>query len=121
MKKSTKSKSIWTKAFPKQALALHPEPVKREKGRRLQRHTAKQLTDYKRLKVLMSGMICEFPECISTRNTEAHHTRGRNGNLISDNRYIKWLCRKHHNWVHANPSEARKLGLLADKGDWGKQ
>lgn len=44
--------------------------------------------------------------------TDIHHTNGRNGWRL--NRVEWWLsaCRVEHEWVKANQSEARKIGVL---------
>jgi hypothetical protein len=44
--------------------------------------------------------------------TDIHHLDGRTGERLNDDK--KWLaaCREQHQWTHAHPSEARKLGLL---------
>ena len=51
-----------------------------------------------------------------------HHVRGRDGKLQCDNRFFMAVhdydC---HPWIHANPNDARELGLLAMPGQWGKQ
>ena len=43
--------------------------------------------------------------------TDVHHMEGRGVNFL---RVEMWLpvCRKCHRWIHDNPSEARRLGLL---------
>lgn len=38
-------------------------------------------------------------------------TRGRGGS-ITDRANVIWVCRKHHGWLHRNPDEAHRLGLL---------
>lgn len=57
---------------------------------------------------------CEFPNCGSTDIT-LHHMKGRIGNDLTDDRYFKSLCLKHHNWVEENPKEAKELGLSVDR------
>lgn len=43
-----------------------------------------------------------------------HHAKGKEGSLLTDKRYFKFLCRRHHDWVHRNHKEAVKLGLSFD-------
>lgn len=53
-----------------------------------------------------------FKEEILAR--EVHHKAGRTGKLLL---YVPfWLAvsRKGHNWIHANPKEAYKLGFLIE-------
>lgn len=44
---------------------------------------------------------------------ELHHVirRGQGGGHGDEN--LRWICGDAHRWIHANPAEARKLGLLA--------
>lgn len=44
--------------------------------------------------------------------TDIHHMRGR-GKYYLDTLYWLPVCREAHLWIHANPKEARALGLLA--------
>lgn len=69
--------------------------------------------------------ICEccsliFQRGIGKRNwTESvHHTRGREGLLLFATQYYKGACLECHSWIDANRDEARKLGLLAQTGEW---
>lgn len=42
-----------------------------------------------------------------------HHVARRSqggGNTVEN---LRWLCFDGHDWVHRNPTEARRLGLLA--------
>lgn len=52
---------------------------------------------------------------------DIHHIRGRAGKLLLDERYWIGVCRNAHNLIHANQEIARKAGLLAQRGEWGKQ
>lgn len=70
------------------------------------------LKRYRRLrdKYFLDHPVCEYPECSST-NITLHHSRGRIGSFLTDKRYFKSLCPKHHSWAEENPLEAQKLGL----------
>lgn len=122
-------KAIWTRAYPKQAKALHPETA-----------TLKATEDTKKavyraieVEFMANHQACEVcPKIWSCEEikedgvafwheaTEPHHVRGRQGLLLFDVRYWLATCSKAHRWIHDNPEAARKLGLLADKGDWHK-
>lgn len=54
------------------------------------------------------------------RATQCHHQRGRRGVLLMDERYWIPVSDAGHRWIHNNPAEARKLGLLCEVGDWNK-
>lgn len=62
---------------------------------------------------------CAYPGC-TCRRVDLHHTRGRLGALLTDERYVVFLCRTHHQWVGDNPAAARKLELLCELGKWGE-
>lgn len=51
---------------------------------------------------------------------DVHHLRGRAGTLLIDRRFFKAVSRKGHRWIDANREEARKRGLLCQRGEWGK-
>jgi hypothetical protein len=46
--------------------------------------------------------------------SECHHIRGRNGELLLDERYWLPVCRKCHDWITLHGREARALGLSED-------
>lgn len=54
------------------------------------------------------------------RATEVHHTRGRIGSLLNDERFWLAVSQYGHEWIHAHPNDARKLGLLCQVGQWNK-
>ena len=51
-------------------------------------------------------------KCGASHHTEAHHRqiRGQGGQDTEENLIL--LCKKHHDWCHANPVEAEELGLI---------
>ena len=54
------------------------------------------------------------------RTESIHHVFGREGLLLFDVRGFKSACLECHRYIDAHRDEARKLGLLADAGDWNK-
>lgn len=70
-----------------------------------------------RVKEWSIGKRCAFPGC-GKRHIDCHHTRGRAGSLLMDERFWLPICRRHHLWIDLNPTEARELGLLCAKGNW---
>ncbi len=55
--------------------------------------------------------------------TEIHHTRGRIGRLLNMTEFWVPVSRKGHDWINANPAEARNrtwygLPLLCAVGQW---
>ncbi len=61
----------------------------------------------------LPGKVCEFPgvTCTSQAN-DIHHSHGRSGAMLNDQRHWWFLCRQHHSWLHSHARDARKLGLL---------
>lgn len=55
------------------------------------------------------------------RATQVHHTRGRAGRLLLDQRFWLAMSDAPHTWIHNNIAQARELGLICPKGEWGKQ
>lgn len=43
--------------------------------------------------------------------SDLHHSKGRTGDLLTDKRYFKALCRKCHGYVETHPEQAKELGL----------
>lgn len=66
----------------------------------------------------MARDLCEAntPACPSGphRGWHAHHVRRRKGQAdVHAVEGLRWVCWDGHQWAHANPAEARDLGLLA--------
>ena len=55
------------------------------------------------------------------RSTEVHHVRGRNSGLLLNERHWLPVASENHSWIHTHIKEARALGLIAARGEWGKQ
>lgn len=74
----------------------------------------KRLAEYRvvRDKYMKEHPICEARlQGCRTLSTDLHHGAGRNGELLTNLKYFKALCRNCHNWVHENDLEAQELGL----------
>lgn len=66
-----------------------------------------------------------FPACDARvlpgcrkRSEDVHHTRGRAGPLLLDERFWMPVCRHCHDWIRANVPEARARGFLCQEGQW---
>lgn len=51
------------------------------------------------------------PDCTG-RGVHAHHVRMRSQGGTDDLANLKWVCRRCHDRIHAEPAEAYDLGLL---------
>jgi hypothetical protein len=60
---------------------------------------------------------CQWPTC-NKAATDCHHSRGRAGSLISDERHFRALCREHHNLCSSEPNLARSVSMLCERGLW---
>jgi len=119
----------WTRAFPEQHKALHPERT--AAGGVKARSQSKAIRDavYDAINALYATA---HPYCAACHviwpdkireplhfRDDTHHTRGKDGLLYFDVRYFLSVCRKAHQWIDANRAEAVKLGLLSK--EWNKQ
>ena len=64
--------------------------------------------------------------CCPSPAADVHHSRGRLGDLLMDERYWVPVCRVCHDWIHSNMDAARDLvwegrPLLCARGDWNRQ
>lgn len=69
---------------------------------------------YAKYRPLRDKYMVEHPDCeiCGNRSQDLHHKAGRVGDLMSNIDYFMAVCRKHHNWIHENPKEAREKGYL---------
>lgn len=62
--------------------------------------------------------LCARIGCFNPADKSPHHSRGRAGSLLCDTRFWIALCPKCHAWVHNHPENARRAGLLCERGLW---
>ncbi len=53
--------------------------------------------------------------------SQVHHTRGRRGDLLLNQKYWMPVSDIGHRFIHDNIDMARVAGWLAEKGEWNKQ
>ena len=87
----------------------------------MKRISDRQRQRLKEYAVARGRFMQDNPNCKSCgfKATELHHLRGRVASLLTDTRYFVSLCRSCHSFAHNYPNEARKIGLLCEKGKWG--
>ena len=94
---------------PKKQTAIKPYSEKRRKESYLYSKKRKTfLSNPDNLVCIVEKAI--FNETLLT--TEIHHKKGRRGKLLNYVPYWLAISRKGHEWVHANPEKAYKLGFL---------
>ncbi|TXH10456.1 MAG: hypothetical protein E6R03_15415 [Hyphomicrobiaceae bacterium] len=84
---------------------------------------AKRMREYSKRRVWFLAMYSKCAVFGDLRSNEIHHTRGRIGRLLNDERFWVPVSRKGHEWINNNPAEARKrtwhgLPLLCAVGQW---
>lgn len=64
---------------------------------------------------LAANKLCE--RC-GKKATDVHHKRGRIGRLLCMTEHWVSACRHCHDWIGANPTQARQEGFLCELGQW---
>lgn len=98
----------------------------RKRPRLMSKSRAAQMREYAKLK---KEFLAKHKKCAiwpHKKATDLHHSKGRRGKLLLDQRYWIPLCREMHSWVHSHPGEARTMSwrgipLIAPEGEWNKQ
>ena|SRR5688572_7208891 len=83
------------------ALAEYPKKTKRQEQERL--------FEIKRKIYLKKHPLCEC-NC-GRKSKQLHHSRGRVGELLTDERYFKALSKTCHRRAELNPLWAKSIGL----------
>lgn len=127
LKKKPKKQALWKTAFPEQAVKT---PAKRKKAKRtdpeylLYKQEAREFIR----RAQQNGVKCPIVTTIEDLKlranptvTEVHHTRGRAGSLLRDQRWWLAVSRCGHNFVHENIELAREYGWICPKGEWNRR
>lgn len=102
---------IWTKGMCQKCYVMS-KPKKAIAPRSEKRKKANVIYLKARLEYLNEHQICEAKKiCNGASATEIHHKIGKIGELLYDKNFFLATCRKCHDWVEANVTEAKKLGL----------
>jgi len=49
---------------------------------------------------------------ITVQTTDVHHIKGRENDMLLDQKHWLAVSREGHQWIHNNPEESRKMGWL---------
>jgi hypothetical protein len=143
IQKKPKKKALWLTAFPEQAVKTMTKPEKLKRLRKAVRLVSKRrqavTAEYReKARAFVAAAIARGETCpvvaaiedlresvrygwpCCNRLNEVHHTRGRAGSLLLDERFWLALSKQGHRWVHENPEEARAHGWICEPGDWGR-
>lgn len=141
--KKPKKKALWLTAFPEQAVKTMAKKEKVAKLRKLIRPVSKRkqsvMKEYREAaRAFVAAAVARGETCpvvakiedlresiryghpCCNRLNEVHHTRGRAGSLLLDQRFWLALSKQGHRWVHENPELAREYGWLCAAGDWNR-
>ncbi len=114
---------------PKHGKALwfkikHGNAAPNKPRRRIRTHSkarAKREREYEKVKAVW---LPQHPTCAACRlrhltpraTDDVHHSRGRTGPLLTMSEFFIPVCRSCHDWIKDNSTEARRLGLICEKG-----
>lgn len=92
--------------------AKKPIPSRSQK-----RSKEEKLYSAKRILYLQDHPMCEahLPGICTDYATDIHHMSGKIGDLLTDERYFKALCRSCHTFVENNPEVAKEKGLSINR------
>ena len=121
-------KALWTETFPEQ-VKKRPQRKREQKPRKRvnpmskkrqaqSREYVRKAAEFKRRNQSCKAGIAS--NC-SHKTKDVHHQRGRVGSLLLDQRYWIPVCRECHDWIGANPQQARAAGLICEAGKWNSQ
>lgn len=108
-------KSDWKEAKRKEMNAF----LKKQKP--IPKVSQKQVERLAKYRKVRDQFMKEHPNCqarldgCTIKATDTHHAKGKVGDLLTDKRYFKALCRSCHNYVETHPEEAKKLELSANR------
>lgn len=95
--------------------------------KKIRRFTSKREALKRIYAIRRRDFLIEHPWCawglkqnppVRIRSEEIHHTRGRIGRLLTEEKYWLAVSAAGHDWIHNNMDAARRLGLLCQKGQW---
>ncbi len=86
-------------------------------SRTQKRSKEERLYSAKRILYLQNHPMCEahLPGICTEYSTDIHHMSGKIGDLLTDERYFKALCRSCHTFVENNPEVAKEKGFSINR------
>jgi ribosomal protein S27AE len=81
------------------------------------RSKEEKLYSAKRVLYLQDHPMCEahLPGICTDYATDIHHMSGKIGDLLTDEKYFKALCRSCHQYVETHPEIAKEKGLSINR------
>lgn len=93
-----------------------PEPVKK-KPKPIPKVSANQIERLAKYRKVRDQFMNENKNCqarlenCTIKATDIHHSKGKIGDLLTDKRYFKALCRNCHSYLEVHPNEAKEKGF----------
>lgn len=98
-----------------------PDKTGQKKPKAIPKVSAKQIERLAKYRKVRDEFMKLHPTCqaklerCTIKATDTHHSRGRTGDLLTDKRYFKALCRNCHQYIETHPTFAREMGLSANR------
>lgn len=96
--------------------------------RKVSKRQQERLKEYRKVReaYLKEHPLCKCCQVVAAwsgvktvaASEDIHHRFGKAGSLLCDVRGFLGVCRKHHDYIHNNPREAREWGWIAPKFQW---
>jgi len=114
----TKPKALWTvtPGLKPNGWTDKSKAVRRLKSRSVSYEKAMRIYRKRARLFLMRNPFCAVFK--SQPSSQVHHSRGRLGALLLDERFWFAVSLAGHQWIDANRNEARKRGFLGPVGTW---
>jgi hypothetical protein len=95
--------------------------MKRTQMRRVSKGQARDNAQYrKRIKAFIEGFrfcpVMYYVQGSRCRPNQVHHTKGRDGDLLLDERFWMAVCERGHRKINEEPKWAQKCGFRFTKG-----
>lgn len=100
-------------------LGIPEKPKKQHKL--IPKVSEKQIERLAKYRKVRDQFMKDHPNCqaqlqgCTIKATDTHHAKGKIGDLLTDKRYFKALCRSCHNYVETHPNQSKEMGLSADR------
>lgn len=111
-------KSDWKEAKRKEMNAFLGEAkIEKKKQKPIPKVSQKQVERLAQYRKVRDHFMKEHPNCqarlqgCTIKSTDCHHSRGKVGDLLTDNRYFKALCRSCHSYIETHPFNAKEMGF----------
>lgn len=92
-------------------------PKEPKKPKPIAKVSEKQIERLAKYRKVRDQFMKEHPNCqarlqgCTIKATDCHHSRGKVGDLLTDKRYFKALCRSCHNYIETHPSQSKEMGF----------